>query len=192
MLGHSPPIARPAETGSWAAPDRMKTLAAERCRTEIAHRLATVHAGSAARWGRMSAHQMICHLCDSCRVALGERSVSPATGLLQRTLVKWIALYAAVAVAGRDRDASGGRSGARWDEAGRIRCGRLRARGAARAGRRANGGGRHGGASDFREDVARRLAPVGVPPRRPSPPTVRRLTDVVSPSWPARTYLTVT
>ena len=93
MLGHSPPIARPAETGSWAAPDRMKTLAAERWRTEIAHRLATVHAGSAARWGRMSAHQMICHLCDSCRVALGERSVSPATGLLQRTLVKWIALY---------------------------------------------------------------------------------------------------
>ena len=75
----------------------MKTLAAERCRTEIAHRLATVHAGSAARWGRMSAHQMICHLCDSCRLALGERSVSPATGLLQRTLVKWIALYVPLA-----------------------------------------------------------------------------------------------
>jgi hypothetical protein len=41
----------------------------------------------------MSAHQMICHLCDSCRMALGERHVSQATGPLQRTLVKWIALY---------------------------------------------------------------------------------------------------
>jgi hypothetical protein len=41
----------------------------------------------------MSAHQMVCHLTDSCRVAAGQKSVSDATGLLQRTLVKWIALY---------------------------------------------------------------------------------------------------
>jgi hypothetical protein len=41
----------------------------------------------------MSAHQMICHLCDSCRMAMGEKPVSDASGRLQRTLVKWIALY---------------------------------------------------------------------------------------------------
>jgi hypothetical protein len=41
----------------------------------------------------MSAHQMICHLCDSCRMAMGEKPVSDATGRLQRTVVKWIALY---------------------------------------------------------------------------------------------------
>lgn len=40
----------------------------------------------------MSAHQMVCHLCDSYRVALGERSVSPSTGFLKRTVIKWIAL----------------------------------------------------------------------------------------------------
>jgi len=72
----------------------MKTLAQEQCRIELGRRLATLHPGSTARWGRMSVHQMICHLCDSNRLALGERPVSPATGLLQRTLVKWIALYA--------------------------------------------------------------------------------------------------
>ena len=80
--------------GLSAAPERMKTLADERCRTEIARRVSTVHPESAARWGRMSAHQMICHVCDACRIALGERLVSDATGPLHRTAVKWIALYA--------------------------------------------------------------------------------------------------
>ncbi len=44
-------------------------------------------------WGRMSAHQMICHLSDAYRIAAGEKPVSSVSGLLQRTLVKWIALY---------------------------------------------------------------------------------------------------
>jgi hypothetical protein len=71
----------------------MKTLADEQCRAELQRRLATVRPESAARWGRMSSHQMLCHLSDACRVALGEKAVSPASGLLQRTVVKWIALY---------------------------------------------------------------------------------------------------
>jgi len=44
----------------------------------------------------MSAHQMVCHLADSFRMALGGKPVRPSTGLLQRTLVKWFALYAPV------------------------------------------------------------------------------------------------
>jgi hypothetical protein len=44
----------------------------------------------------MSAHQMICHLSDSFRMAMGQKSVSDATGPLQRTVVKWIALYVPV------------------------------------------------------------------------------------------------
>jgi hypothetical protein len=42
----------------------------------------------------MSSHQMLCHLSDALRVPLGEKWVSPASGRLQRTVVKWIALYA--------------------------------------------------------------------------------------------------
>jgi hypothetical protein len=41
----------------------------------------------------MSAHQMVCHLADAFRMATGERAVSSASGPLQRTLVKWLALY---------------------------------------------------------------------------------------------------
>ena len=37
---------------------------------------------------------MVCHLSDAFRVATGEMAVSPATSLLERTVVKWIALYA--------------------------------------------------------------------------------------------------
>ena len=72
----------------------MNTLARERSKTAILHRLRAVRPESARRWGRMSAHQMVCHLTDACRMATGEKPVSDATGLMQRTLVKWIALYA--------------------------------------------------------------------------------------------------
>jgi hypothetical protein len=71
----------------------MKTLARERCKADILRRLRTVRPESARRWGKMSAHQMVCHLSDSCRVATGQKPVSDATGPLQRTLLKWIALY---------------------------------------------------------------------------------------------------
>jgi hypothetical protein len=71
----------------------MKTFAQEQCRAEIVRRLMTVRADSASRWGRMSAHQMVCHLSDAFRMAIGRRAVSDATGRLQRTLVKWTALY---------------------------------------------------------------------------------------------------
>ena len=40
----------------------------------------------------MSVHQMVCHLDDSYKCPLGEKYASPATGLLQRTLVKTVAL----------------------------------------------------------------------------------------------------
>lgn len=71
----------------------MKTLASARDAAEIVHRLRALRPDSAARWGRMSAHEMVCHLSDSCRMATGAKSVSQASGPLQRTVVKWIALY---------------------------------------------------------------------------------------------------
>jgi len=46
-----------------------------------------------AVWGKMSAPQMICHLNDSFGAVMGLKAVSPATGLVQRTFMKWGALY---------------------------------------------------------------------------------------------------
>jgi hypothetical protein len=71
----------------------MKTLARQGDKAEVLHRLQGVHAGSVARWGRMSAHQMVCHCSDAFSMALGETRVVPVGGLAQRTLVKWFALY---------------------------------------------------------------------------------------------------
>jgi len=74
----------------------MKTLAREECRAAIQRRIRTVRPESAARWGRMSAHQMICHLSDGCRMALGEKAVSAAPTLFERTVLKGVVLYAPV------------------------------------------------------------------------------------------------
>ena len=71
----------------------MRTLARPRDKDEIRRRLRHVRPESAGRWGRMSAHQMVCHLSDSFRMAMGRKPVSPAASLLQRTIVKWTALY---------------------------------------------------------------------------------------------------
>ena len=48
--------------------------------------------GDAARWGSMSVHQMVCHLDDSYKMWLGREVCQPGNRLLQRTLVKWLAL----------------------------------------------------------------------------------------------------
>jgi hypothetical protein len=71
----------------------MNTLARHHCKAEILRRLRNVHPDSARRWGQMSAHQMICHLCDSCRMAMGDTPVTAANVPIPRPLIRWIALY---------------------------------------------------------------------------------------------------
>jgi len=71
----------------------MKTLSNASDQSELLHRLTSVHPDSQAHWGMMSAHQMVCHLSDSFRAALGEKDVSPSTTFFKRTLLKWAALW---------------------------------------------------------------------------------------------------
>jgi hypothetical protein len=72
----------------------MKTMARAGDKAEIIRRLRMVRPECARQWGRMSAHQMVCHLSDSFRLVTHQKAASPATGLLQSTVIKWIALYA--------------------------------------------------------------------------------------------------
>jgi hypothetical protein len=72
----------------------MKTLAQARDKAEIRERMRQVRPDSARRWGRMSAHQMVCHLGDCLRMALGQKGGIHKPGLLKRTVFKWVALYA--------------------------------------------------------------------------------------------------
>jgi hypothetical protein len=75
----------------------MKTLARPADRAELVARLRTLGPTSTRKGGRMSVHQMVCHLGDAFRMAMGHRAVTQATGLVQRTLMKGIALYAPIA-----------------------------------------------------------------------------------------------
>ena len=71
----------------------MKTLARQRDRSELLQRLRHISPQSARRWGRMSAHQMVCHLSDAFEMANGRKAVSSSASFLERTVIKWTALY---------------------------------------------------------------------------------------------------
>ena len=70
----------------------MTTMADAAVRQSVLERLARLEPDSRALWGRMTAPEMICHLKDSFLSCLGEKEVSLATGLFQRTFMKWFAL----------------------------------------------------------------------------------------------------
>lgn len=55
----------------------LRNLSDERLLAETVGRLRRVTPAHRARWGRLDAHKMLCHLADACRVALGERHVAP-------------------------------------------------------------------------------------------------------------------
>lgn len=72
----------------------MKSLANRADVDALRHRLLCVRADSVRRWGQMSAHQMICHLRDAFLMGTAGVPVSDASHVANRTIVKWIALYA--------------------------------------------------------------------------------------------------
>ena len=74
----------------------MRTLARERDKAEVLRRLRALHQDSVGRWGRMSAHQMVCHLSDGYRLLTGERTTQLAATPLPRLMMRWIALYAPI------------------------------------------------------------------------------------------------
>jgi hypothetical protein len=70
-----------------------KSLADPRGRASIVDRLQRLAPDSPRRWGRMTSHQAICHLSDSFRSMMGTEPISSVSTLVNRTLVKWIALH---------------------------------------------------------------------------------------------------
>src|SRR5437868_5460604 len=52
-------------------------------RAELERRIASVSPNSPRRWGRMSPQQMVCHLSDQVRVALGDLPTKPMSAPLR-------------------------------------------------------------------------------------------------------------
>jgi hypothetical protein len=69
----------------------MKSLASVVVVSEIRVRLKTVRADDHARWGNMTAKQMVRHLRCAYEMALGDRRVDPVEGL-PPVLMKWVSL----------------------------------------------------------------------------------------------------
>ena len=72
----------------------MKTLLNPKDTQEVLQRLNAINSVSPRQWGRMSAHQMICHLSDGFRLYMGERTAATASVPFPRPALKWLAIWA--------------------------------------------------------------------------------------------------
>jgi hypothetical protein len=71
----------------------MQTLLLATDRTAIIARLRQVTPTTPARFGKLTAATMVCHLADQLRVGLGLIPTVPTRSLAGRTIVKWVVLY---------------------------------------------------------------------------------------------------
>src|SRR5262245_61544449 len=73
----------------------MKLLSNQPDKAELLGRLGTLRPDSKRLWGRMTPHQMVCHLNDSFKSVIGERDIKGRkSNFLKRSVVRWLALYA--------------------------------------------------------------------------------------------------
>ena len=52
-------------------------------RARFQERICSLHPDSQRRWGRMTCSQMVCHLIDQLRIALGELPTQPVSGIVR-------------------------------------------------------------------------------------------------------------
>jgi hypothetical protein len=70
-----------------------RTIFAATDRDALLERLSRLTADATARWGKMTAPQMICHLSDSVRVITGEIPAEFKNGPLANPAVRWLLAY---------------------------------------------------------------------------------------------------
>jgi len=74
----------------------VKSLADPECRHDLETRLARLAPGDRAQWGKMTVHQMICHVTEAFRCALGQKYAAPASFGVPTPILRWVALRAPV------------------------------------------------------------------------------------------------
>lgn len=70
----------------------MKSLAEASAVLEIRDRIGRLHPQCQRQWGRMTAHEMVCHMGDSFEIVLDRRCVEPIKTPLPPAVMKWFAL----------------------------------------------------------------------------------------------------
>ena len=74
----------------------MSTFADPAARAVIRQRLERLTPVTPRKWGRMTPHQMICHLTDGYRTSAGERMPAPVDNLFTRSIMRWFALHSSM------------------------------------------------------------------------------------------------
>jgi len=82
-------------TGDGA--ERMTTMGDASVVEALAGRLAKLHEKRPRAWGKMTAHEMLCHLADAFEMALGERPLTRRDTWIQRNVVRRVALHSSLA-----------------------------------------------------------------------------------------------
>ena len=75
---------------------RVKDISSPEVQRDVLLRIGRLSPDDHARWGKMSVHQMVCHLNDGYCVVLANRTLAPIDMGIPRPLLKWIALRAPV------------------------------------------------------------------------------------------------
>jgi hypothetical protein len=75
----------------------LKTLANMADRADIQRRIAALKPGSPRQWGTMSIGGMLCHLDDSYRAGLREKTIATVSVPMPRPIIKFIALQLPIA-----------------------------------------------------------------------------------------------
>ena len=73
---------------------RQKTLDDSASRQSISARISQLSPQSPRRWGKMTSHQMLCHLADSYSGVMGERKISLQKLPIPRLFLRWLTLNA--------------------------------------------------------------------------------------------------
>jgi hypothetical protein len=71
----------------------MSTFADSAARSAVRQRVASLTPEAKRQWGKMTPHQMICHLADGFRLASGERPPERVDNFLSRSVVRFVALH---------------------------------------------------------------------------------------------------
>jgi hypothetical protein len=71
----------------------MSALADATTKAAVCRRLERLTPNTPRRWGRMTPHQMVCHMTDGYRMSAGERTPTPIDNVITRSIVRMVALH---------------------------------------------------------------------------------------------------
>lgn len=71
----------------------MSTFADPAAKASIRQRIEQLTPDSPRQWGKMTPHQLICHLSDGYRMSNGLREPRRVDNLISRSLIRWVAIH---------------------------------------------------------------------------------------------------